>query len=210
MQTWLSQGWCEVPRLVTPAEVDSILAAADALFALPPAERRVGDKPHSGTRHLEELDDRIPLVADVVERPPLLERVAALVGPDAERAQTSLRSPNSGFGRQQLHADDVPKLSPGEAAVATAIIALVDMDASNGATVVLPGSHDRPDLQRRGGSLASHPDEVTLAGPAGTAFVFSGHLLHAGGHNSSPHQRPVLQVLWRRTVPGVAKTYGQD
>ncbi len=89
-------------------------------------------------------------------------------------------------------------IETGPAAVATAIIPLVDMSAANGATTVVPGSHRRPDLQRLSGSLETHDDEVVLAAPAGSAIVFTGHLLHAGRPNRSDAPRPVLQVLWRR------------
>ena len=125
--------------------------------------------------------------------------MVALLGTDVVRTQTSLRSPGPGFGRQRLHADDVPKVASGPTTVATAIVPLINVDERNGATVVLPGSRDRPDLQRHSGALESHPDEVVLSGPAGCAFVFSGHLLHAGGLNRAAQPRPVLQILWRRT-----------
>lgn len=195
---WLDSGWCRVDDVLAPSEVATIALALDGLLALPAAARRAGDKPHAATRHLEELDERVPLIAELVERDQLLRCVGDLLGSDPVRTQTSLRSPNPGYGRQRLHADDVPKLADGAATVATAIVPLVDVDAGNGGTVVLPGSHLRLDLQRKSGTLESHPDEVALVGPAGCAFVFSGHLLHAGGLNRSEAPRPVLQILWRR------------
>ena len=97
-----------------------------------------------------------------------------------------------------LHADDAPKLDDAPSRVATAIVTLVEFTDTNGATRVVPGSHRRPDLQRRSGSLDSHPDEMTLTGPAGTAFVFDGHLLHSGTINRSDADRPALQITWRR------------
>ena len=80
----------------------------------------------------------------------------------------------------------------------TAVVALCDFTPDNGATSVIPGSHRRPDLQRRSGSLEYHPDELVLTGPAGTAFVFCGHLLHRGTRNRSTASRPALQVSWGR------------
>ena len=40
--------------------------------------------------------------------------------------------------------------------------------------------------------------EVALTGPAGTASVFSSHLLHRGSRNRSPAPRPSVQAIWRR------------
>ncbi|MGK2947634.1 MAG: phytanoyl-CoA dioxygenase family protein [Acidimicrobiales bacterium] len=62
----------------------------------------------------------------------------------------------------------------------------------------MPGSHRRGDLQRQAGRLERHPDEIAREGPAGTAFVLSGHVLHAGGLNRSSGPRPALQLVWRR------------
>ncbi len=191
-------GWTAIEHLLSPSEVASILAALDPLLELPPDERRAGDKPASGTRHLEELDDRIALVAEMVSGDAIMTVVESLVGPNATRTQVSLRDPQPGFGGQRLHADGFAKLDIGPATIATAIVALVDFEEGNGATRVVPGSHRRPDLQRLSGSLESHPDETVLTGPAGTAFVFDGNLLHSGRRNDSQRPRPALQVLWRR------------
>ncbi len=190
-------GWCAIPDLLTADEVATILEACDHLMTLPAAERDSRDKVSSGTRHLEGLDERIPLVADVLSRPALTEQVAAIVGPTSEPVQAAMRCPHPGYGGQKLHADDVPRAASGPYRVATAIVALTDFTVDNGATRVLPGSHKRLDLQRRSGMLDGDPDEVALVGPVGTAFVFNGHLLHAGHRNDGDAPRPALQLLWR-------------
>ncbi|MEM9134354.1 MAG: phytanoyl-CoA dioxygenase family protein [Actinomycetota bacterium] len=190
-------GFCVVPDLLTADEAAAIVTACDHLMSLPSAERDSRDKVASGTRHLEGLDVRIPLVGHVLERPALTEPVAAIVGPTAEAVQAAMRCPHAGFGGQKMHADDVPRAASGPYRVATAIVALTDFTEDNGATRVLPGSHQRLDLQRRSGMLEDHPDEVALTGPVGTAFVFNGHLLHAGRRNDSAAPRPALQLLWR-------------
>ena len=192
------QGWVRLPGVLSPAEVDAVVEACVRLLDEPPERRRRGDRPHGGTRHLMELDDRVPVVAALLARPPLTDAVTAVVGLGARIDQVSYRSPQPTHGGQSLHADDVPKLDAGPDRVATAIVALTDFTADNGATRVVPGSHRRPDLQRAPASLPSHPDEIVLTGHAGDAFVFSGHLLHSGTTNRSPHERPALQITWRR------------
>ncbi|OWY58791.1 hypothetical protein B7486_78065, partial [cyanobacterium TDX16] len=159
---------------------------------------RPGDKAASGTHHLNELADRVPAALEAIGDERLLAVVHALVGPEAPAGDPSYRCPQPGYGGQRLHADSIPMLEVGPANVATCTIALTDFTEQNGATRIVPGSHRRPDQQRRSGNLESHPDERLLTGPAGTAFVFSGHLLHSGTPNRSARPRPALIGLWTR------------
>lgn len=190
-------GWVPLFGFLAADEVSSVQRACDDLLLAPVEDRWVGDKPASGTQHLVDLHQRSALVADIVTRPELVAVVTAILVDDWHVDQVGYRNPQPGFGGQQLHADDLPKLDTSSARVATAIITLTPFSGTNGATRVVPGSHRRPDLQRHSGSLAHHPDEITLVGPAGTAFVFSGHLLHSGTPNNSAANRPALQVVWR-------------
>lgn len=156
---------------------------------------RSGDKPRGGTRRLTAIDERLPDTSSIVDAVvPVIMQI--LVG-GWELSEFAYRCPGPGFGGQRLHADDVPKLDAGPARCATAIVALVEFTADNGSTMVVPGSHRRPDLQRHAGALDSHPDAVHLTGPAGTGFVFSGHLLHGGARNTSSSPRPALQLTFR-------------
>ncbi len=82
--------------------------------------------------------------------------------------------------------------------VVTAIVALCPIDAGNGGTRLVPGSHRRPDLQRRAEALELHPDEIVPTLAVGDALVFDGHLLHSGTQNHSDADRPALQIVWRR------------
>lgn len=191
-------GFAVVDGLLSRTEIDQVLAQCSALLAMPPEQRHRRDKVAQGTHHLESLDERSDAVAAAITKERLLVEVEAILGSAFKPQVVSYRSPQPGNGGQRLHADDVPKLDDGQDQVATAIIALTEFTETNGATRVVPGSHKRVDLQRFAGSLQSHPDEVHLSGPAGTAFVFSGHLLHSGTTNTSNAERPALQLTWRR------------
>lgn len=190
-------GWVACPNLLTRAQVETILSDIDGLAARDPADRALGDKPVAGTRHLNELAERSPAVAEVVNDAVLDGLITEILGSGQRSLDASYRCPQPGFGGQQLHADDLPKYDAGPSRVATAIVALVDFTVNNGATRVVPGSHRRPDLQRQAGQLADHPDQLHLTGTAGSAFVFSGHLLHSGTRNDSDQERPALQLVWR-------------
>lgn len=190
-------GWTAVP-LLSSAEISSLLADCHQLTELPCDQLDPADKPVAGTRHLRRLDERLPFVASVLARPELLGIVHEIVGQNASLQQAEYRCPQPGFGAQQLHADWLPQTTIEPARVATAIVALVEFTEDNGATRIIPGSHRRPDLQRVAGQLRWHPDERRLTGDAGTAFVFSGHALHAGAKNNSLAERPALQLVWHR------------
>lgn len=161
---------------------------------------RVGDKRSAGTARLVDLAERIPELPPLFDHSGVGAAVSHWLGDGARLASITFRCPQPGFGEQRLHADDLPLTSAaGPWRTVTAILALCDFTTGNGATGVVPGSHRRPDLQRHSGRLDRHPDEVILTGPAGTAFVFCGHLLHRGTRNRAATPRPALQATWRRS-----------
>jgi ectoine hydroxylase-related dioxygenase (phytanoyl-CoA dioxygenase family) len=131
---------------------------------------------------------------DVMCHPLLLALCDRILAPSCARYQLNLghllqRGPGS--EEQWLHRDeavwsDVPKPAP-ELQLAT-VIAFVDFTRENGATRVVPGSHRWPDRQmlpaeqmvQRG----PEPDEIAYAEmPAGSAVVYTGGTIHAGGAN---------------------------
>ncbi len=196
----LGTGHTRIEALLAAEECGEVIAECQRLFA-DEASAHPRDKPHSGTRHLEGLDRRIPLVGDVLNRSRLTELVAQVTNwsedPPAP-TQVSLRSPEPGFGGQDLHRDTVESKQGERPTAVTAIIALVDFTVDNGATRLVPGSHLTNESADRFSGRRRSPQEIVLTGPAGTAFLFSGHILHSGTENQSDAARPALQVLWRQ------------
>lgn len=191
-------GWVAIAGLLDQAAIAAVLDDCRRLLAAPAESRAAGDKMVGGTLHLNELDRRADSVARLASDVRLVAVVESILGPSSEVMTIGYRSPQPGYGSQYLHADAVPQLVVEPANTATAIVALTEFTSDNGATRLVPGSHRRPDLQRHGGKLANHRDEIRLLGEAGTAFVFSGHVLHSGTINESQHERPALQLVWRR------------
>jgi ectoine hydroxylase-related dioxygenase (phytanoyl-CoA dioxygenase family) len=116
----------------------------------------------------------------------------AILGPNCSRYQLNVaqvmdRGP--GAEQQLLHRDEdvwvhLPRPHP-EVELAS-VIALVDFTAELGATVVAPGSH----RWERGRQPA--PEELACAEmPAGSAVVYLGSTIHAGGLNATADR-------WRR------------
>ena len=102
-----------------------------------------------------------------------------------------------GSSEQMLHRDeaiwnDIPRPEP-ELQLAS-VIAFVDFTRDNGATRVVPGSHRWPDreltVSEQMRRPAPEPGQIAYAEmPAGSAVVYTGGVLHAGGANSTATQR---------------------
>src|SRR5262249_46626304 len=116
----------------------------------------------------------------------------AILGPNCARYQLNVaqvmdRGP--GAEQQVLHRDEdvwVHLPRPHAEVQLASVIALVDFSAELGATVVVPASH-RWDRARGPG-----PEELACAEmPAGSAVLYLGSTIHAGGRNSTADR-------WRR------------
>ncbi len=94
-----------------------------------------------------------------------------------------------GEGEQRLHADDViyPIRMPGMELQLSALWALDDFSAENGATRVVLGSHERR-------SLVPPPvdDVVQAVMPRGSLLLYLGSTLHGGGANRTGRPRAGL------------------
>ena len=118
----------------------------------------------------------------------------AILGPSCARYQLNVaqvmdRGP--GAEQQLLHRDEdvwVHLPRPHAEVQVASVIALVDFTAELGATVVAPGSH-RWERERM-----AKPEELACAEmPAGSAVVYLGSTIHAGGRNATADR-------WRRAM----------
>lgn len=151
---------------------------------------------------------------DVMCHPLLLALCDRVLLPACARYQLNLghllqRGP--GAGEQWLHRDevvwsDVPKPAP-ELQLAS-VIACVDFTRDNGATRVVPGSHRWPDRlltpAEQVAAAPPAPDQIAYAEmSAGSAVVYTGGTIHAGGANvtDSPRRGVHLSYClgWLRT-----------
>jgi ectoine hydroxylase-related dioxygenase (phytanoyl-CoA dioxygenase family) len=116
-----------------------------------------------------------PLVLDVVEQ---------AIGPGTQFSITFATEVHPGQSAQVLHYDQAIYPLPRDRDVMlTAIWALDDFTASNGATQVVPGSHQ---------PATSKPDPgraVPVDMAAGSVLLFSGRLYHGAGANTSAQTR---------------------
>ncbi|HEY2506312.1 MAG TPA: phytanoyl-CoA dioxygenase family protein [Streptosporangiaceae bacterium] len=116
-----------------------------------------------------------PLVLDVVEK---------AIGPGSQFSLTYATQVHPGQSAQILHYEQgIYPLSRDRDVMLTAIWALDDFTASNGATLVVPGSH------QPGTSKPDPGNALPAEMPAGSVLLFSGRLYHGAGANASSTTR---------------------
>jgi len=181
------------------AEVEAAVTAADPREALFNPIMQAFHGPF--TKQVAGMPGISPTFAvDIMCHPLLLALCDRILAPSCARYQLNLghllqRGPGS--EEQWLHRDeavwsDVPRPAP-ELQLAT-VIAFVDFTRGNGATRVVPGSHRWPDRELSPAEqvtrAAPTPDQIAYAEmPAGSAVVYTGGTIHAGGANTTETPR---------------------
>ena len=165
-----------------------------------PAMRHLNPRVHEfygpHVRHVSGLPGKSKAFAeDVMCNPIMLDLCDRILLPNCAEYVLNLghlmeRRP--GAERQWLHRDQdswkhlTRLMSPAFEIQVSSVVALNDFTVENGATAIVSGSHRWP-LDR-----APREDEIAYAAmKAGSAVVYLGSTIHAGGLNSTPDQ-------WRR------------
>jgi ectoine hydroxylase-related dioxygenase (phytanoyl-CoA dioxygenase family) len=139
--------------------------------------------------------------------PLTLAVVEQALGPATQFGITCAIQVYPGQGAQVLHYDQNLYPLPRDRDVTlTTMWALDDFTAENGATRIVPGSHDGP---------ARKPDRgetVPAQMPAGSVLIFSGRLYHGAGPNISDHPRlgVVIEYIQPWLRPCEAHTLSAD
>ena len=183
------------PDLLTRfnAEIDPILeqVSPDRSYLNPAIDYFYGDR----VRQITGVAARSRIFGEEILCHPFYGDVCdAILGPNCARYQLNVaqvmdRGP--GAEQQLLHRDEdvwihLPR--PHAEVQLASVIALVDFSAELGATVVVPGSH-RWERGRQ-----PEPEELACAEmPAGSAVVYLGSTIHAGGRDSTADR-------WRRGI----------
>lgn len=126
--------------------------------------------------------------------PRLLAAVSHVLGPEFRLSSLNYRAAKPGKGLQKLHADWKQAVSPGDFKVCNSIWLLDDFTRENGATRLVPRTHlsgKTPDEEMED-PWQSHPHEILLEAPAGTAVLFNAHLWHGGTVNRTGQPRRAI------------------
>ncbi len=127
--------------------------------------------------------------------PPLLAAVAHGFAGRFFLKDVQGRDPSLGGGYQTLHRD-WPYDGPG-ARMIVGLAFLDRYDAANGATRLIPGTHNESGEMNEYSDFPTHPREIVVAGDPGDVLVFHGRLAHSGQRNLSGAPRRTLQICWQ-------------
>ena len=174
-----------------------------------------------GAPRLSNLFNKSPAFDRLLACAPTLAAAAYLLG-EIRVYSLNARNPSKGQGQQMLHSD-VPRVSPTDWRVVNSMVVLDDMDDTNGATRLVPGSHKwvpinvpdvnmaevkkvevRPEDQAimPKDPMAPHPREIKVVAKAGSVAVINGHIWHGGTKNESGRARRLLHLaIGRRDLP---------
>lgn len=178
-------GYCLIPNALDSEQLERV---RKRLFAQAERERAEGwaltfDKDSQAVVNLVSKGQEF---IDLVEAPNMLELVEHTIGANPLLSSITCNIVGEGTKAQVLHGDQaiVPAPWP-RAEVCNVAWMIDDFTASNGATIIVPGSH----------KVGNHPDYSNLpkgepvVAPAGTAMVFDGRLWHGAGENTTSKRR---------------------
>jgi hypothetical protein len=191
-----SDGACIVRDVLPPETLERL--NADLEPWIDRSQTGADDFTGRRTKRTGALVARCPECRPIVTHPLILEAANEFLGPYCERIQLHLTQTIDilpGQGVQILHRDRlawggyIPKLIEPQF---NTIWALTDFTEENGATHVVPGSHEWP-LDRNPESLS---ESVQAAMPRGSVLCYSGTVIHGGGANRSDAARVGLNITY--------------
>jgi ectoine hydroxylase-related dioxygenase (phytanoyl-CoA dioxygenase family) len=199
-----NDGYAVLPDLVSTSELDRIRRQLAPHLSDAPFGRN--DFEGLRSQRLYALLAKAPAVVDLVIHPAVLAVLDALLQPSYLLSANIAINVHPGETAQSLHTDDgfCPLPRPRRAVGVSAIWAIDDFTATNGATEIVPGSH------LFGDEVVAPDDERirTIEMSAGSVVVFLGTTLHRGGANSSNETRlgitPQYCEGWIRQIENMA------
>ncbi|MEE2657583.1 MAG: phytanoyl-CoA dioxygenase family protein [Candidatus Latescibacterota bacterium] len=143
-----------------------------------------------GVRRLADLVNKAETFDQVYLQPQLLAVVSHVLQRPFKLHSLNGHDPSPGHGRQDLHADFGGERGTGVYGVVNSMWMLDDVSAENGATRIVPGSHQNSaniaDIMEDRGQ--NHPKQVLLTAPAGSVGVFNGSAWHSCTQNRTESQ----------------------
>lgn len=219
------EGYCIIPEIVPTIQVTSLARDLRATFGMTPASR--GPFYGNDTRRFGALLKRSIHAAAFVQHRLILDIVDRVLGPWCDHFSLNLTQaieimPNS--VEQVPHRDQdmwpCSRLIAPQHDVEFLINVMwpfTPYTAANGATRVWPGSH-----RRQGEQLLDPADAVAAEMAPGSALLFLGSTLHAGGANRTKRPRRGMivsyslgwlkpyELQWLAYPPDVAKDFSPD
>jgi ectoine hydroxylase-related dioxygenase (phytanoyl-CoA dioxygenase family) len=156
-------------------------------------------EPHA--RRLANLVDKGEVFQRLISDPLVLGLVGHVLGPRFKLSSLNARSADPfSPDPQPLHADVGAIADEAGYWVCNVIWLLDDFTSENGATRIVPRSHQWRKLPQHelDNTAAPHPDEVLVCAPAGSIAIMNAHAWHGGTANRTASPRRALHAFYTR------------
>lgn len=193
-------GYLPLHNLLSPEQIETMRAKLMELAEAEAAGAGTEFKQEPGTVRLANLADKDPLFEICFTHPRVLAAIAHVLSGDLKLSSLNGRFALPGEGLQALHCDWRGAVGAGEFQVCNSIWLFDDFTEENGATRVVPGSHNwgKTPQEALEDPKAPHPDEVVLTAPAGTVVIFNSHTWHGGTLNRTDQPRRAMHSYYTR------------
>ena len=193
LQVW---GFTVIPDVLDPAD-----AARMRDFVVEKAFEIGVEHGYRGTaRHLANLVTLDPMFLPVIDHSAVLPYIEAMMGTEVILGSLNARVVRPGEGAQGLHGD-VPlamqRYGRDAPLMMNPVWALSDLNAGNGGTRLVPGSHQSPLREPPHGLKLPHEMQPELT--AGSVVIFHGQTWHGGGANHSDEMRTAMFGHYRHS-----------
>ena len=185
-------GYIILENLFAPEDMDALKAEALTRF-----KHKAGRNNFEGlaTQRLYSMMAETDIANPMVEHPLIMGLLDQIFEPNYLLSQLQVINIHPNEAAQPLHYDDgfYPWPRPRRALGAATIIAVDDFTEDNGATVLIPQSHNWGDRMPRDEDKANLIKAVM---PKGSVLFFLGTLWHGGGANKSQASRMCLTAQY--------------
>ena len=194
------EGYLPLPEILSATEIDALRDQQTKLLSAEGDQAGREVHQEAGTDRLSDLINKGGVFHIILRHPRVLAAVAHVLQNDFQLSSLNSRNALPGLGNQGLHADWGRLETPGDYQVCNTLWLLDDFLPDNGATRVVPRTHNRTDAP---GDVmldpsAPHPDQIVLQGKAGDVVVVNSHTWHGGTTNVSGKSRRVLHGYFTR------------
>ena len=194
------EGYLPLPGILSAIEIAALRNRQDELLAAEGGEAGKEVHQEAGTDRLSDLINKGDVFHIILRQPRVLAAVAHVLQNDFQLSSLNSRNALPGLGNQALHTDWGRLEAPGDYQVCNTLWLLDDFLPDNGATRIIPRTHNRTDApgDAMPDPAAPHPDQFILQGKAGDVVVVNSHLWHGGTTNVSGKSRRVLHGYFTR------------
>jgi hypothetical protein len=196
-----TQGYLPLPGVLSPEQIAAMNAFLDNLVIVEGADAGKEVHQEPGTNRLANIIDKSKMFDTCFTHPRLLAGITRVLQNDLHLSSLNYRAALPGAGLQGLHADWNGAVTPGDFSVCNSIWLLDDFTEQNGATRLVPGSHNsgKAPNDELANPTDTHPKEQLLVASAGTVVIFNSHTWHGGTLNQTDKPRRAMHSYFART-----------